>query len=111
MIQTPAAAATPMTSAMERLGVTPEEYLRQRMWFLEGNRQPQCQKRDAAAFTEPCSHVVYVCTSRIVTNHESLGDVVVIHEMLHSLGLPENPPTPREITERVRARCSTSPRK
>jgi hypothetical protein len=30
---------------------------------------------------------------------------MVIHEMLHTLGLGENPPTTLEITERVRARC------
>ena len=29
----------------------------------------------------------------------------VIHEMLHSLGLGENPPTPREITYRVEKAC------
>jgi hypothetical protein len=29
----------------------------------------------------------------------------VIHEVLHSLGLGENPPSSDHITERVRARC------
>ena len=29
----------------------------------------------------------------------------MIHEMLHSLGLPENPPDPRAITERVLDLC------
>ena len=28
-----------------------------------------------------------------------------IHEILHTLGLSENPPSPREITSRVLARC------
>ena len=28
-----------------------------------------------------------------------------IHEMLHTLGLGENPPSPREITDRVLAAC------
>jgi hypothetical protein len=32
--------------------------------------------------------------------------VIVIHEALHTLGLPENPPTSEEITARVRERCS-----
>jgi hypothetical protein len=35
----------------------------------------------------------------------SLAEAMVIHEMLHTLGLGENPPTPFEITERIRARC------
>ena len=29
----------------------------------------------------------------------------VIHEMLHTLGLGENPPSSREITQRVNERC------
>jgi hypothetical protein len=29
----------------------------------------------------------------------------LIHEMLHTLGLRENPPTSTEIARRVRARC------
>jgi hypothetical protein len=30
---------------------------------------------------------------------------MIIHEMMHTLGLGENPPTTFEITERVMARC------
>jgi hypothetical protein len=30
---------------------------------------------------------------------------VIIHEMLHSLGLGENPPSSKEITLRVMQRC------
>ncbi len=30
---------------------------------------------------------------------------MVIHEMLHTLGLGENPPTSIEITQRVKGRC------
>jgi hypothetical protein len=30
---------------------------------------------------------------------------MVIHEMLHTLGLGEDPPSSFEITERVRRRC------
>jgi hypothetical protein len=30
---------------------------------------------------------------------------MVIHEMLHTLGLGENPPSTFEITERVKQRC------
>ena len=30
---------------------------------------------------------------------------MVIHEMLHTLGLGENPPSSREITRRVNDRC------
>jgi hypothetical protein len=33
------------------------------------------------------------------------AEALLIHEMLHSLGLGENPPTSHQITARVRARC------
>jgi hypothetical protein len=35
----------------------------------------------------------------------TLAEAMVIHEMLHTLGLGENPPTTFEITDRVMARC------
>jgi hypothetical protein len=33
-------------------------------------------------------------------------EMIVIHELLHVLGLGENPPTSEAITARVVARCS-----
>jgi hypothetical protein len=33
------------------------------------------------------------------------AEFIVIHELLHTLGLGENPPTPQDITRRVKARC------
>lgn len=89
------------------LGVTPEEYLLRWLWFLEGSREPPCRNQGIDAFTHPGSRLIYVCSSRVVANHTPDGDLVIIHEMLHSLGLPENPPAPREITKRVRERCGT----
>jgi hypothetical protein len=95
----------PLKRKLQNLGVTPEEYLTGWIWFMEGSHQPQCRDRNLAAFTEAGARVVYVCSSRIAANHLVDGDVVVIHEMLHSLGLGENPPSAKEITERVHARC------
>jgi hypothetical protein len=40
-----------------------------------------------------------------VSSSAMRADVLLIHEMLHSLGLGENPPSSREITEHVVARC------
>ena len=34
------------------------------------------------------------------------AEVYVIHEMLHTLGLGENPPTSQEITQRVKRQCA-----
>ena len=41
----------------------------------------------------------------------SLAEAIVIHEMLHTLGLGENPPTSTEITKRVKGRCSLQARR
>lgn len=95
----------PLARKLQDLGVTPEEYLTRWIWFMEGNQQPQCRDRNITAFTETGARVIYVCSSRIAANHISDGDIIVIHEMLHSLGLGENPPSAKEISERVIARC------
>jgi hypothetical protein len=97
---------SPLDRKLEKLGVTPEDYVAAWLWFMDGSRQPQCRTRDIAAFTETGSRVVYVCASRALANHLPAGDIVIIHEMLHSLGLGENPPSAKEITERVHARCA-----
>ncbi len=98
------AAGVPLSTKLQDLHVKPEEYLVQWMWFLEGSRERQCRERDIAAYTERGSRTVFVCSSRVATD-ASDGAIVVIHEMLHSLGLGENPPTPRQITKRVLVRC------
>ena len=96
----------PVERKLQDLGVTPEEYLTRWVAFVEGSRQPQCRNRDVAAFTQAGGQVIYVCSSRVVANHTPDGDIVIIHEMLHTLGLRENPPTPGEITKRVLQRCT-----
>jgi hypothetical protein len=35
-----------------------------------------------------------------------MAEVYVIHEMLHTLGLGENPPSSQEITQAVVKRCA-----
>jgi hypothetical protein len=35
-----------------------------------------------------------------------MAEVYVIHEMLHTLGHGENPPTSHEITQKVVRRCA-----
>jgi hypothetical protein len=52
--------------------------------------------------------VVVVCSGqfRRLAKHDSReAEFVIIHEMLHTLGLPENPPTPAQIRQRIVARC------
>jgi len=45
---------------------------------------------------------------RVATGRDEnpwLSEFMVIHEMLHTLGLGENPPSSFEITEQVMRRC------
>jgi len=95
----------PLSRVLAELKTTPEDYLTQGIWFMEGDREPQCRGRDIAAFTEKGSRVIYVCSSRVTAQYITDGDLIVIHEMLHSLGLGENPPTSAQITKAVWARC------
>jgi hypothetical protein len=102
-------AGVPLSARLHDAGVTPEDYLMQWMVFLDGSTAPQCRLRDTAAFTERRGRIVYVCASRVVgpsLSSSGSGEIILIHEMLHSLGLSENPPTPDEITTQVIARCA-----
>jgi peptidoglycan hydrolase-like protein with peptidoglycan-binding domain len=63
--------------------------------------------RRVFAFTVPASPVVYLCRDDLlrIQNQERLLTAVVIHEVLHTLGLREDAPTSVAITEQVLARC------
>ncbi len=76
--------------------------------FARGARQGRCAEPGVLAVTTPGSRVVYVCEGRfaeLATGDPETAEATLIHEALHSLGVPENPPTSREITRRVLARC------
>ena len=51
---------------------------------------------------------MYLCGRQFALvdgNNPSQTEASLIHEELHSLGLGENPPNPKEITARVLAMC------
>jgi chorismate mutase len=55
----------------------------------------------------PGSRVVAVCGRRFTNpslSHEA-REMIIIHELLHALGLGENPPTIEAITRQVTERC------
>ena len=96
----------PLAERLVTLGVDIQGYLRL-ILFRDGSAHEACGR--TLAYTHPGSRVVYVC-SRAVGRHWS-GDrehlvVTIIHELLHSLGLGENPPSSSAITRGVRKRCS-----
>jgi len=91
----------------ESLGAsTPETYLA-RLVLREGEvprGSGRCASTGAAAFTAGGA-AVFVCATSFRTLSRGARANALIHEMLHTLGLRENPPSSAEITRRVAQRC------
>lgn len=83
-------------------GASPEAWL-SRMIFRDGRATATCAR--AAAFTGPGSRVVFICPKRFTAVARADAELIVIHEMLHTLGLGELPPTPGQIDRAVARRC------
>lgn len=75
--------------------------------FIDGSRDAPCVT-GVFAFTAPGSRVVRLCVDELKRAWLQDPEHTVasfIHEMLHTLGLGENPPSSAEITRRVLAGC------
>jgi len=85
---------------------TAVEYLRTTP-FRDGSSLPLCRGGGSALISTPGMRPVFVCPSfkRQAEKDPWAAENWVIHEMLHTLGLGENPPSSREITQRVGERC------
>ena len=77
-----------------------------RLVFESGLGRPLCDRRVSLAFTQIHSSVVSICLRPFTLLRRPEQEAVLIHEMLHSLGLGENPPESAAITARVLARCA-----
>jgi hypothetical protein len=84
----------------------PAEYLRI-VPFADGSGEPLCRRGDVMLVSMPNVPRVIVCPrfAEVERLRPGAAPIMVIHEMLHTLGLGENPPTSAEITRRVEARC------
>jgi hypothetical protein len=74
----------------------------------DGETQRQCGEQGVLAFTVAGSRVVNVCGrafARVEQSNAEKAQATLVHELLHSLGLGENPPSPRRITYRVKELC------
>jgi hypothetical protein len=103
------ASGEPLSVVVEARGESPGRYLAG-LLFLDGTAHARCRSGGVAAFTAPGWRVVYVCSAVFrerLQHHSAEAEAALIHEALHTLGLGENPPTPRAIQDRVRARCVT----
>ena len=99
------ASGTPLSERLAALGLTAGEYLRF-VVFVDGAGHHRC--RDEWAYTNPGSRVVFVCSRRFEIgwrNDPDHAEASIIHEVLHTLGLGENPPASAEITAVVRGAC------
>ena len=101
------ASGRPLAERLHDTSLTAREYF-ERLDFRKGAHEPTCQRSRVDAFTNVGQRTVYVCVDgcfgfgRRDVSHASN---VLIHEMLHTMGLGENPPTSLEITSRVAERC------
>ena len=97
-----------LSANLEAQGNSSSEYLAG-LYFVDGDDSARCRLDEGtAAFTTPGSRVIYVCGARFANRfarNTTGGEILIIHELLHSLGLGENPPTSAEITNLVMARC------
>ena len=99
-------AGRPLNERLRELAVDRQTHLT-RIFFVDGSREMPCIK-GSFAYTSPGSRVVRLCVEELkrtwLTSPEHAVSRV-IHEMLHTLGLGEDPPSSAEITRRVLAGC------
>ena len=101
----------PLADRLAATKVPVGDYLMERVWFVDGQLSDIC-RRDlgTAAFTVPGHQVIRVCAPRFAQKfaHQTVAaELIVIHELLHTLGLGENPPSSRDITQQVMRRCGS----
>lgn len=102
-----------LKEVLEGNDVSARAYLR---WivFSDGRGLKPCSSKATLAVTEPGSRVVFICPTAFVeavSGRPEHAEATMIHEMLHSLGLGENPPRSKEITDRVLSRCAPPTRR
>lgn len=91
---------------LETWGMSPAEYL-EMIPFIDGSREQLCRHVRVALVAQVNVRRVVVCPTfaDFQLRQPRLAESMIIHEVLHTLGLGENPPTSLEITQRVESRC------
>jgi hypothetical protein len=96
----------PLQERLDLLRLSGADFLRY-VAFYDGYGHRRCHDDRVMAFTQPGSLAVRVCP-QVARRDQGLVELILIHEMLHSLGLGENPPTSARITQQVARRCGGS---
>lgn len=97
----------PLTARLHELQAEPQSYLA-RVAFLDGSQFATCRRDGVLAFTARNGRGIYLCGrdfERRSHREPEEAQITIIHELLHTLGLGENPPSPRDITYRVKQLC------
>jgi len=79
----------------------------QGVWLLSGRGQVGCGKPNTHAFTVPSGRLVFMCPQLFRQDVGKYHELLIIHELLHTLGLGENPPSSASITLQVAKRCGS----
>jgi hypothetical protein len=98
----------PLTDKLSALGMTAQAFLDVVIFQDAGERLGKCERQGTLAFTTPGDRIVYLCGrqfERAWRRNPDEAQNTIIHEMLHALGLGENPPSPREIGYRIQQLC------
>lgn len=93
-----------LSDVLSSLALSPVASL-SRIIFRDGREATTCRSMPVAAFTGAGSRVVFVCGNRFAKLGRDEAERVVLHELLHTLGLGERPPTPAQIDRQVDRRC------
>ena len=91
---------------LEALASSIEQYMAL-LYFRDGSGSDWCA-RGAFAVTARGSRVIWICGRKLEDNYTRSprhATASVIHEVLHTLGLGENPPTSADITAHVLRHC------
>jgi hypothetical protein len=99
-------AGRPLDERLRAVAVDLQTYLTM-LVFIDGSREAPCVT-GVVAFTTPGSRVIRLCVDALKLTWQQDREhsaASFIHELLHTLGLGENPPSSAEITKRVLAAC------
>lgn len=98
----------PLGDRLVEMNLSAIDYLRF-VVFEDGELDRRCSEKEGLlAFTIVGGRTIHICGQRFTRaagRGRSEAWATIIHELLHSLGLGESPPTPRSITYRVQQRC------
>ena len=101
------AAGRHLSEILEAMDRAPGQFFAS-LTFLDGHAVPRCASGRVAAGANFGSPIIAICKeafARTQAESPGLAANLLIHEMLHALGLGEDPPTSEEITRRVTIRC------